>query len=87
MGELAGDDNVERTLVPGQYRALYAFELEGTAETVLEEDQIMRVVGRGGGVGWAIVARGDDEGHALVPGDYLELVSLCSSLPLRKMTG
>ena len=50
MGELAGDDNVERTLVPGQYRALYAFELEGTAETVLEEDQIVRVVGRGGGV-------------------------------------
>ena len=76
VGELPGEDNVERALVPGLYRALYAFEPEGTAEMALEEDQIVRVVGRGGGVGWAIVARGDDEGHALVPEGYLELVSL-----------
>ena len=66
----------ERPLLPGLYRALYAFEPEGTAEMALEEDQIVRVIGRGGGVGWAIVARGDDEGHALVPEGYLELISL-----------
>ncbi|KAI9455770.1 hypothetical protein BJY52DRAFT_620359 [Lactarius psammicola] len=71
-----GEDDVERPLLPGLYRALYAFEPEGTAEMALEEDQIVRVVGRGGGVGWAIVARGGDEGHALVPEGYLELVSL-----------
>jgi len=71
-----GEDDVERPLLPGMYRALYAFEPEGTAEMALEEDQIVRVVGRGGGVGWAIVARGGDEGHALVPEGYLELVSL-----------
>lgn len=71
-----GEDHVERPLFPGLYRALYTFEPEGTAEMALEEDQIVRVVGRGGGVGWAIVARGGDEGHALVPEGYLELVSL-----------
>ena len=66
----------ERPLLPGLYRALYVFEPEGTAEMALEEDQIVRVIGRGGGVGWAIVARGDHEGHALVPEGYLELVTL-----------
>ncbi|KAI0246774.1 hypothetical protein BJV78DRAFT_1348636 [Lactifluus subvellereus] len=66
----------ERPLLPGLYRALYTFEPEGTAEMALEEDQIVRVIGRGGGVGWAIVARGGEEGHALVPEGYLELVSL-----------
>jgi Variant SH3 domain len=66
----------ERPLYPGLYRALYAFEPEGTAEMALEEDQIVRVIGRGGGVGWAIVARGGEQGHALVPEGYLELVSL-----------
>jgi hypothetical protein len=76
VGEGEGEDRVERPLIPGLYRALYAFEPEGTAEMALEEDQIVRVVGRGGGVGWAIVARGGDEGHALVPEGYLELVSL-----------
>jgi len=69
-------ENSERPLLPGWYRALYAFEPEGTAEMALAEDQIVRVIGRGGGVGWAIVARGGDEGHALVPEGYLELVSL-----------
>ncbi|KAI9433336.1 hypothetical protein H4582DRAFT_1003410 [Lactarius indigo] len=73
----AGEGNdADRPLLPGLYRALYAFEPEGTAEMALEEDQIVRVVGRGGGVGWAIVARGGDEGHALVPEGYLEFVSL-----------
>ena len=70
------DRGGERPLLPGLYRALYVFEPEGTAEMALEEDQIVRVIGRGGGVGWAIVARGGDEGHALVPEGYLELVSL-----------
>ena len=71
------EENVqERPLLPGLYRALYAFEPEGTAEMALEEDQVVRVIGRGGGVGWAIVARDGDEGHALVPQGYLELVSL-----------
>ncbi|KAH9029456.1 hypothetical protein EDB84DRAFT_241835 [Lactarius hengduanensis] len=69
-------EDVDRPLLPGLYRALYAFEPEGTAEMALEEDQVVRVVGRGGGVGWAIVARGGDEGHALVPEGYLELVGL-----------
>lgn len=48
-------DDEEEPLYPGLYRALYAFEPEGTAEMRLEEDQIVRVVGRGGGVGWAVV--------------------------------
>ncbi|KAI0771676.1 hypothetical protein BD413DRAFT_604430 [Trametes elegans] len=60
-------------LAPGLYRALYAFEPEGTAEMALEEEQVVRVVGRGGGVGWA-VAEKEGGGHALVPESYLELV-------------
>ncbi|KAH9936817.1 uncharacterized protein BXZ73DRAFT_100238 [Epithele typhae] len=65
-----GDDE---PLVPGLYRALYAFDPEGTAEMALEEEQIVHVVGRGGGVGWAVVEK-DGGGHALVPESYLELV-------------
>ncbi|THV07026.1 hypothetical protein K435DRAFT_418568 [Dendrothele bispora CBS 962.96] len=38
-------------LLPGFYHALYAFEPEGSAEVGLVEDQIVIVVGRGGGVG------------------------------------
>jgi hypothetical protein len=60
-------------LVPGRYRAMYAFEPEGTAEMALEEDQVVHVIGRGGGVGWAVVEK-EDGGHALVPESYLELV-------------
>lgn len=80
-----GDDEDE-PLYPGLYRALYPFEPEGTAEMRLVEDQIVTVVGRGGGVGWAVVVAEpdgdvepiDDEGalkaarHALVPESYLE---------------
>lgn len=71
----------EPPLLPGLYRAAYAFEPEGTAEMALQEDQIVRVVGRGGGVGWAVVVKEDSGGggevqHALVPEGYLELVSL-----------
>ncbi|KAF7981796.1 hypothetical protein HWV62_31893 [Athelia sp. TMB] len=47
----------EEALLPGIYRAMYAFDPEGTAEMKLEEDQLVRVVGRGGGVGWAVVVR------------------------------
>jgi len=75
-GGVGVEGHEERPLLPGLYRALYAFEPEGTAEMALEEDQIVRVIGRGGGVGWAIVARDGDDGHALVPEGYLELVSL-----------
>lgn len=69
----------EPALHPGLYRALYAFEPEGTAEMKLEEDQIVRVVGRGGGVGWAVVVKDglkDTGVHALVPQSYLEVVRL-----------
>lgn len=62
-------------LLPGLYKALYAFEPEGTAEMALEEDQVVRVVGRGGGVGWAVVCK-EGGGHALVPESYLELVQV-----------
>lgn len=68
-----GDEEEGGPLVPGRYRALYAFEPEGTAEMALEEDQLVYVIGRGGGVGWAVVER-EDGGHALVPESYLELV-------------
>lgn len=65
----------DEPLVPGTYRALYHFEPEGTAEMALEEEQIVHVVGRGGGVGWAIVEK-EGGGHALVPESYLELVQV-----------
>ena len=48
---------------------------EGTAEMALAEDQIVRIVGRGGGVGWA-VAEDENGSHALVPESYLEVVKL-----------
>lgn len=63
----------EGPLIPGLYRALYPFEPEGTAEMALEEEQVIKVIGRGGGVGWAIVER-DDGSHALVPESYLDLI-------------
>ena len=75
----------QEPLYPGVYRALYAFEPEGMAEMELEENQLVRVVGRGGGIGWAVVVdeRGGDEvggkvqvKHALVPESYLEAVTL-----------
>ncbi|KAI0717608.1 hypothetical protein C8T65DRAFT_641139 [Cerioporus squamosus] len=71
--EDALQDADDEALVPGLYRALYAFEPEGTAEMALEEEQVVHVVGRGGGVGWAVVEK-EGGGHALVPESYLELV-------------
>jgi len=71
--ESAAYPNEDEPLVPGVYRALFAFEPEGTAEMALEEEQVVRVVGRGGGVGWAVVEK-EGGGQALVPESYLELV-------------
>lgn len=68
-----GEEEDGGPLIPGRYRALYAFEPEGTAEMALEEDQVVYVVGRGGGVGWAVVEKEDGD-NALVPESYLELV-------------
>lgn len=68
------EDEDEAPFVPGIYRALYAFEPEGTAEMALTEDQHVRVLGRGGGVGWVVVLKSDGNEQALVPEGYLELV-------------
>lgn len=82
--DAGGGEQVEEELKPGLYRALYAFDPEGTAEMALVEDQIVRVIARGGGVGWAIVERPPEKGEgvggfgleaagqALVPESYLE---------------
>ena len=78
--ELEGADSVP--LLPGLYRAIYPFSPEGQSEMPLEEGQIVRVVGRGGGLGWAVALREDtdnckgDDKHALVPESYLEVVTL-----------
>ncbi|KAG6893012.1 hypothetical protein C0992_011579 [Termitomyces sp. T32_za158] len=67
-----GDDDEDGgELSPGLYRAVCAFEAEGAGEMGLTEGQIVRVVGRGVGVGWA-VAVGESGGLALVPESYLE---------------
>ncbi|KAI6035856.1 hypothetical protein EDC04DRAFT_2571241 [Pisolithus marmoratus] len=80
FSQLSEDEDVSgNDLLPGLYRALYAFEPEGTAEMRLEEDQVVRVLGRGGGVGWAVVIKDGlkDAGlHALVPESYLEVLKL-----------
>lgn len=77
-GEDEEGDPEDTPLYPGLYKALYTFEPEGTAEMKLEEDQIVRVIGRGGGMGWAVVVRGGEGegGHALVPESYLEVWEL-----------
>ena len=62
--DAGGGEPVEEELKPGLYRALYAFEPEGTAEMALVEDQIVRVIARGGGVGWAIVQRSPEHADA-----------------------
>lgn len=66
--DAGGGEPVEEELKPGLYRALYAFEPEGTAEMALVEDQIVRVIARGGGVGWAIVQRPPEQADADVDG-------------------
>ncbi|KAJ3966916.1 hypothetical protein EV361DRAFT_933138 [Lentinula raphanica] len=49
------DSIEEGELVPGQYRALYSFEPEGPSEMKLVEGEVVKVIGRGGGGGWAVV--------------------------------
>lgn len=60
--------------LPGLYRAIYPFVAEGVAEMDLAEEQLVNVLGRGGGDGWVVVAS-EDGGQALVPESYLELVA------------
>ena len=63
-------------LISGRYRTLYAFEHEGTAEMVLEGNQIVYAVCRGGGVGW-VTAEKENGDHALVPGSYIQVTAAC----------
>ena len=70
---------VDPSLPPRSYHALYMFEAVGDTEMGLEEGQIVTVVGKERGDGWAVVndTREGREGcHALVPESYLELVHL-----------
>jgi len=69
--ESAEEGDEDNDTPPGLYKALYEFEPEGTSEMRLAEDQIVRVVGKGGGVGWVVVEN-ETGGHALVPESYLE---------------
>lgn len=72
----AFDDSLPETqgeFVPGLYRAIFPFVAEGAAEMDLSEEQLVNVLGRGGGDGWVVVAT-EDGGQALVPESYLELV-------------
>jgi len=72
----------EAPFVPGYYKALYPFEPEGTAEMALEEDQVVRCLGRGGGPGWVIAIKESKDGtdnpdelkRALVPEGYMEFL-------------
>ncbi|KAF8874724.1 hypothetical protein CPB85DRAFT_1444241 [Mucidula mucida] len=66
------EEEEEGALPPGRYRALYPFQAESASEMSLAEDEEVVVVGRGGGVGWAVVER--QGGHALVPESYLQAV-------------
>ncbi|KAJ3992954.1 hypothetical protein F5050DRAFT_1714878 [Lentinula boryana] len=78
-------------LSPGLYRALYPFVPEDPREMPLKEEQVVRVVGRGGGSGWAVVVVDgvDEKGKrrssqkdkqlALVPESYLEPIALDDS--------
>ena len=68
---------VNSPLPPGSYRALYVFEAVGETEMGLEEGQIVTVVGKERGDGWAVVddtREGREGRHALVPESYLEPV-------------
>ncbi|KAG8902772.1 hypothetical protein FRB99_004134 [Tulasnella sp. 403] len=59
----------------GVYKALFKFDPEGTAEMALEEDQEVKCLGRGGGVGWVVALKGmvkSEPTYALVPEGYLK---------------
>ncbi len=64
-----GEDPV---LVPGIYRAMYDFEPQGAHEMALQEDQLVYVLGNGGGDGWAVVLDEGTDERFLVPAVYLE---------------
>ena len=85
-------DHSGEEVKPGMYRALFAFEAEGSAEMSVVEGQMVRVVG-GGRDGWAIAERTTHkaggsrastgavidvlgEEHGLVPLGYLEVSEL-----------
>jgi hypothetical protein len=70
---LGGEDEEDGPSRPRQVRVI--FEPEGTAEMALEEDHVVHVIGRGGGVGWGVVEK-EDGGHEAVPESYLELVEV-----------
>lgn len=84
LGSSAPSESEQTPLVPGIYRAVYAFVAEGSAEMDLAEDQLVTVLGRGGGDGWVVVVSpsggigSEGGGQALVPESYLEF---CSPLP------
>jgi len=51
----------DTSLSPGLYRSLYPFSPEAPSEMALVEGQIVRVIGRGGGDGWAVVVVPNDD--------------------------
>ncbi|PVF98101.1 hypothetical protein CPB86DRAFT_785103 [Serendipita vermifera] len=50
-------DREDSPLRPGIYRVLFAFTAESLAEMSVNEDQLIRVLGRGGGEGWVVALR------------------------------
>ena len=57
-GDEVGYDEISPTpFKTGVYRALYAFEAEGPTEMSVEVNQLVRIIGRGGGEGWAVGLR------------------------------
>ncbi|CAG8740986.1 1487_t:CDS:1, partial [Acaulospora colombiana] len=50
-------DREDYSLRPGIYRVLFAFTAESPAEMSVNEDQLIRVLGRGGGEGWVVALR------------------------------
>lgn len=55
--ELGYDDVNPEPLKTGVYRALYPFEAEGPSEMSVEVNQLVRIIGRGGGEGWVVALR------------------------------
>jgi hypothetical protein len=63
------------TTPDGLYRAAYAFEPEGVNEMAIDVGDLLDVRGRGGGGdGWVVAVRLDNDKEGLVPEGYLEFV-------------
>src|SRR5258708_5395229 len=63
-------------LVPGHLCALHPFEPEGSSEMALE-NQVVSIIGRGGGLGWAVVRTTMlSYRRIIVPVDYLVSLSI-----------